>query len=66
MEKQWRTELEQAMARNVEDWKLLARFLPAGWQQKARELGALRRAKGFADAGSLLRTLLVHLAGGIG
>ena len=64
MEDQWRTDLEEAIAYDVGDWELLVRFLPAGWQQKARELGALRRAKGFADAGSLLRTLLIHLAGG--
>ena len=24
-----------------EDWTLVTRFLPTGWQQKARELGAL-------------------------
>ncbi len=47
-----------------EDWDTLLTFLPRGWEEKARELGALRRCRGFSDAGSLLRTLLIHLADG--
>lgn len=47
-----------------EDWEVLRRFLPAGWEQKGRELGAFRRARGFEDAEALLRVLLVHLAEG--
>lgn len=47
-----------------EDWEVLVSFLPEGWQQKAKELGALRRCRKFADAGVLLRTLLIHLADG--
>jgi hypothetical protein len=35
-----------------------------GWQDKARELGALRRCRQFADAATLLRVLLIHLAEG--
>ena len=57
-------DLEQAIKEDLEDWELLTRFLPQGWQDKARELGAFRRAREFADAGQLLRTLLIHLAGG--
>jgi hypothetical protein len=57
-------DIEQAIAEDLEDWELLLRFLPDGWREKARELGALRRAKGFSDAQRLLRTLLIHLAGG--
>jgi hypothetical protein len=56
--------IEQAVAGDVADWALLMRFLPAGWQQQARVLGALRRAKGFTDAEVLLQTLLIHLAAG--
>lgn len=47
-----------------EDWSILLRFLPEGWREKARETGALRRARGFDDAEALLRCLLVHLAEG--
>ncbi len=32
--------------------------------EKARELGALRRSRGFPDAETLLRTLLIHLGDG--
>lgn len=49
---------------DLEDWALVERLLPEGWERQARELGALRRAKGFGDAQALLRTLLIHLAGG--
>jgi hypothetical protein len=48
----------------LEDWQVVLQFLPTGWEQKARESGALRRARGVADAGVLLRVLLLHLANG--
>jgi hypothetical protein len=47
-----------------QDWQYLASFFPNGWQQKAKELGALTRFRKFADAESLLRTLFIHLASG--
>lgn len=47
-----------------QDWQYLLSFLPDGWQQKAKELGALLRCRKFPDAESLLRTLLIHLADG--
>ncbi|MHC4092163.1 MAG: IS4 family transposase [Planctomycetota bacterium] len=47
-----------------ENWPFLLTFLPAGWEESARQLGALRRCRKFADAESLLRTLLIHLADG--
>ena len=47
-----------------EDWDVLTRFLPAGWQEQARTTGALRRARSIPDADTLLRCLLVHLAQG--
>ncbi len=47
-----------------EDWQVVLRFLPEGWQNKAKELGALRRCRRFAGAEALLRTLLIHLADG--
>ncbi len=47
-----------------EDWSLVTRFLPAGWQQKARELGALQRFRCFSDMEDLLRALLIHFVEG--
>ena len=50
--------------RGRDDWAVVESFLPAGWEEQARELGALRRARGFEDPSSLLRTLMIHLADG--
>jgi hypothetical protein len=47
-----------------DDWAVLLTFFPKAWQQKAKELGALRRCRKFAEAESLMRTLLIHLADG--
>lgn len=47
-----------------EEWDVLRQFLPAGWEQAARDTGALRRARGVAGAESLLRILLIHLSAG--
>jgi hypothetical protein len=38
--------------------------LPAGWEQQARDSGALQRARGVKDPATLLRVLLLHLACG--
>jgi hypothetical protein len=48
----------------AEDWQIVLRVLPSGWQDKARELGALRRHREFPDPATLLRVLLIHLAEG--
>jgi hypothetical protein len=48
----------------LDDWQLVCQLLPPDWQEQARFLGALHRARGFANAAVLLRTLLVHLAAG--
>jgi len=45
-----------------ENWKFLLQFLPQGWEQKARELGALTRQRKIMSAEILLRILLIHLA----
>jgi hypothetical protein len=50
--------------RGLDDWQVLCRFLPEGWQEAARHCGALRRARVVRDAELLLRLLLVHLADG--
>lgn len=47
-----------------EDFEYLVSFLPADWQDKAKELGALRRCRKVPDARTLLRVLLIHLAEG--
>jgi len=52
------------LAGDVDDWEIILRLLPDGWQDKARELGALRRCREFRDAAILLRVLLIHLAEG--
>ena len=47
-----------------EDWEILKRFLPDGWEHKAIELGALVRKRKIESADILLRVLLIHLADG--
>ena len=55
---------DDILAGVAKDWQIVLRVLPVGWQDKARELGALRRCRQFADAATLLRVLLIHLAEG--
>jgi hypothetical protein len=50
--------------KGLDDWQVVCQFLPRGWQDAARELGALRRTRSIKDAETLLRVLLVHLADG--
>ena len=50
--------------RGLDDWQVVCQLLPDGWREAARELGALRRSRGVADAELLLRVLLIHLADG--
>jgi Transposase DDE domain len=51
-------------SRDAEDWEIILRMLPRGWQDKARESGAMRRCREFPNAATLLRVLLIHLAEG--
>ena len=56
---------EQAPALKLEeDFDLVLSLLPDGWRDKARESGALRRARKVPNADVLLRVLLIHLAEG--
>lgn len=48
-----------------ENWRCLQRFLPAGWEDMARQLGAWRRQpRSITSTEALLRLLLIHLADG--
>ena len=47
-----------------QDWQVVMQMLPAQWEAKASELGAVRRLRGFDSVGTLLRVLLIHLADG--
>ncbi|CBW76465.1 unnamed protein product (plasmid) [Mycetohabitans rhizoxinica HKI 454] len=42
-------------------WSTLFRLLPAGWEEQARTLGALKSGRRFTTQ-SLLRTLLIYLS----
>lgn len=50
--------------RSRDEWPIVRDLLPEGWEQKARELGAVRRLRGIASVEVLLRILLLHLADG--
>jgi hypothetical protein len=44
----------------MDEWGVVERLLPRGWQAAARKLGAFRRARYIKDAPTLLRVLLFH------
>lgn len=44
------------------DWKTLTLFLPTGWEEKAEQLGVLKRKRKIKTPSDLLRILLIHLA----
>jgi len=54
----------QTVREELDDWEVLCQFLPDGWEQQARDSGALRRARGISGPKDLLRVLLIHLANG--
>lgn len=48
-----------------QDWDLVRQMLPAQWESKAVELGAVRRQlRSFSSVAAVLRVLLIHLADG--
>lgn len=47
-----------------EDWSVLASLFPSGWREKAAEIGAVERLRGFSSVEALLRTLLLHVGSG--
>lgn len=48
-----------------EEWEFLTDFLPSDWREQARSTGALRRARGIANADCLLQLILMHTATGL-
>jgi len=48
-----------------EEWEFLTGFLPDDWREQARSTGALRRARGIANADCLLQLILLHPATGL-
>jgi hypothetical protein len=48
-----------------EEWEFLTEFLPQDWREQARTTGALRRARGIANADCLLQLILMHTATGL-
>jgi hypothetical protein len=47
-----------------EDWYVLASLFPEGWQEQAKQTGAIERQRGITDPDALLRLFLLHVARG--
>ena len=52
------------MGREKDRFKQLTKMLPEGWEAKAKELGALQRAREIKTAEELLRLILLYLTEG--
>ena len=52
------------MGEGQETFEKLKELMPEGWEEKAKELEALRRARGITNAGELLLLNLVYLTEG--
>jgi hypothetical protein len=58
-------DLAQECPRLREDWEVIRRILPDGWEAQARATRAfVRDDVGFDSAATLLRVLLIHLNDG--
>ena len=55
---------DEAFAGLGEDWQVVEKVLPEGWQDAAKRTGALIRTRGFDGPATLLRVLLIHLVDG--
>jgi hypothetical protein len=49
----------------AQDWDIVKGVLPADWEESARQCGALRRCRNVKNAETLLRLILLHVAGGL-
>lgn len=47
-----------------ENWSAITQFLPAGWEEMAKELNAYRRLRGVNSVDMLLRILMTHVGEG--
>jgi hypothetical protein len=47
------------------DWDIVKGLLPTDWEISARQCGALRRSRNVDSAETLLRLILLHVAGGL-
>jgi hypothetical protein len=47
-----------------ENWEVLTSLFPAGWDEKAKETGAITRQRGITVPDTLLRLFLLHVARG--
>ena len=47
------------------DWDIVKGLLPADWEVSSRQCGALRRCRNVDGAETLLRLILLHVAGGL-
>lgn len=47
------------------DWDIVKQLLPDDWEVSARQCGALRRSRNVDSAETLLRLILLHVAGGL-
>ena len=47
------------------DWDIVKSLLPSDWEASARQCGALRRSRNVNSAETLLRLILLHVAGGL-
>jgi len=50
--------------RGKDEWKAILHFLPEGWEEQAKELGAFVRTRRISSPQDLLKILLVHIAEG--
>jgi len=48
-----------------EDWELLKSFFPVGWEEAAKESGALKGLRQDKSPESYLRVILMHIGGGL-
>jgi hypothetical protein len=53
---------EASRGLEFENWEILSAFLPEGWSEQARLLGAMRRARYIKEPSVVLRILLMHVA----
>jgi hypothetical protein len=59
--------MDESLAREVgfkEDWAVIEKILPSGWERQAKRLRALIHPEKMKNAATLLRVLLMHLADG--